>query len=121
MPGIWNNMCYVRYRMNEAKIRRVIYICNTSKVHMCSSLSRYVICYLYQLIHVVLCFVLLQLSRLGRFFDLFEFSYSWHCLFPYCFWPLNMGCKNSCSAGPHWLGTYVARPTYYVVARPTYY
>ena len=71
---------------------------------MCSVLSRYVICYLYQLIHVVLCFVLLQLSRLGRFFDLFEFSYSWHCLFPYCFWPLNMGCKNSCSADPHRTG-----------------
>ena len=69
MPGIWNNMCYVRYRMNEAKIRRVIYICNTSEVHMCSSLSRYVICYLYQLIHVVLCFVLLRSFR-----DLVDFS-----------------------------------------------
>ena len=25
--------------------------------------------------------------------------------FPYCFWPLNMGCKNSCSTDPHRLGT----------------
>ena len=55
MPGIWNNMCYVRYRMNEAKIWHIMDICNTSKYYMCSVLSRYVICYLYQLIHVVLC------------------------------------------------------------------
>ena len=74
-------MCYVRYRLNEAKIWYEINICDTSTPYMCSVLSRYVICYVNQLIHVVLCFVLLQLSRLGRFFDLFEFSYSWHCLF----------------------------------------
>ena len=56
MPGIWNSVCYVRYRMNEAKIRHGICICNTSTPYMCSILRRYVICYLYQLIHVVLCF-----------------------------------------------------------------
>ena len=78
----YRSVCYVRYRMNEAKIRYGINMCSTSTPYMCSVLSRYVICYLYQLIHVVLCFVLFaQLSRLCRFFDLFEFSYSWHCLF----------------------------------------
>ena len=82
-------MCYARYRMNDAKIRHGIYICNTSTWYMCSVLNRYMICYLYQLIHVVLCFVLLQAFETCRFFDLFDFSYSWHCLFPYCFWPLN--------------------------------
>ena len=58
MPGIWNGICYVRYRMNGAKIRHGIYICNTSTKYMCSVLSRYVIhvCYLYHLIHM-LCFV----------------------------------------------------------------
>ena len=56
MPGIWNNMCYVRYRMNEAKIWYGMDICNASTPYMCSVLSRCVICYLYQLIHVVLCF-----------------------------------------------------------------
>ena len=60
-------MCYARYRMNDAKIRHGIYICNTSTWYMCSVLNRYMICYLYQLIHVVLCFVLLQLSRLVDF------------------------------------------------------
>ena len=85
MPGIWNNMCYARYRMNDAKIRHGIYICNTSTWYMCSVLNRYMICYLYQLIHVVLCFVLLQLSRLSRFFGLFEFSYSWSLSFPLLF------------------------------------
>ena len=56
-------MCYVRYKMNEAKIRHGIHIRNTSKVYMFSSLGRYVICYLYRLIHtcIVLCFVLLRL------------------------------------------------------------
>ena len=75
MPGIWNNMCYVRYRMNEAKIRRVIYICNTSKVHMSSSLSRYVICYLYRLIHtcIVLCFVLLRLFWMKKWWNICYF------------------------------------------------
>ena len=46
--------------------------------------------------------------------------------FPYCFWPLNMGCKNSCSTDPHRLGTvlvgllprYVPWPTTYR-SRPT--
>ena len=61
-------MCYVRYRMNEAKIWHGVYVCNTSEVYLCSSLSRYMICYLYRLIHVVLCFVLL------RFRDLADFS-----------------------------------------------
>ena len=93
MPGIWYNMCYVRYRANEANIWYGMDIYNTSTSYMCSVLSRYVICYLYQLVHVVLCFVLLQLSRLCRFFVLFDFSYSWHCLFPYCFWPLNKVAK----------------------------
>ena len=69
MPGIWNCICYVRYRLNEAKIWYEINICNTSTPYMCSVLSRYVICYLYQLIHVVLCFVLLRSFR-----DLVDFS-----------------------------------------------
>ena len=69
MPDIWNSVCYVRYRMNEAKIRHGICICNTSTPYMCSVLSRYVICYLYQLMHVVLCFALLRSFR-----DFVDFS-----------------------------------------------
>ena len=67
--GVWNNICYVRYRMTEAKMWHGMDICNTSKMYMCSVLSRYVMCYLYQLIHVVLCFVLLRSFR-----DFVDFS-----------------------------------------------
>ena len=75
MTGIWNNMCYVRYKMNEAKIRHWIHIRNTSKVYIFSSLGRYVICYLYRLIHtcIVLCFVLLRLFWMKKWWNICYF------------------------------------------------
>ena len=45
-----NNMCYVRYRMNEAEIWYGMDIYNTSTLYMCSVLRRYVICYLYYVV-----------------------------------------------------------------------